>query len=101
MQRVIMCYMYCNYQRKHFSPFVLSVDGMIGKEALVVLATLSLIMAVKMEESILRVKGWVNGRIKIAVTRSYSWIIRGYWVPSLLWTQEPDWESGLGLVFVQ
>ena len=28
-------------QQKHFPPFVLSVDGIMGKEAQVVLATLS------------------------------------------------------------
>ena len=32
---------HCNDQRKHFSPFVLSADGMLGREALVVLAELS------------------------------------------------------------
>ena len=32
---------HCHEQRKYFSLFVLSVDGMIGKEALVVLTNLS------------------------------------------------------------
>ena len=31
---------HCNDQGKHFSPFVISLGGMIGKEALAVLAQL-------------------------------------------------------------
>ena len=64
-------------QRKHFSPFVLSVNGMLGREALVVLADLSRIMAAKIDEPILHVQGWINGHITNAVARSYSCMIRG------------------------
>ena len=35
----------CHYQQKHFTLFVLSVDGMLGREALVVLSQLSRFMA--------------------------------------------------------
>ena len=62
----------CYDQQRHFSPFVLSVDGVMGKEALVVLALLSQLMATKMDEPILHVTGWVNGRIVIKFSRSYS-----------------------------
>ena len=41
---------HCNNQRKHFSPFVLSVDGMLGREDLVVLLQLSQVIPEKMEE---------------------------------------------------
>ena len=40
---------HCHEKRKHFSPFVISVDGMLGKEALVVLANLSRLTAEKMD----------------------------------------------------
>ena len=43
---------------------------MIGKETLVLLANLSQLMTVKMEEPILHVQGWVKGRIIIVVMRS-------------------------------
>ena len=49
--------------RKHFSPFVLSVYGMIGKEALVVHTNMSQLMATKLEEPLSHIRGWVNGRI--------------------------------------
>ena len=57
----------CYNQRRHFSLFVLSVDGMMGKEALVVLATLSQVMTAKTDEPILHVTGCVNRLITIAV----------------------------------
>ena len=41
-----------NKQKKYFSPFLLSVYGIIGKEALVVINNLSRIMAEKIEEPI-------------------------------------------------
>ena len=75
-------------------PFVLSVDGMMIKEALVVLTTLSQLMAVK-------ITGWVNRRIAIAVARSYSRVLRGARAPSPLWTREPEWASGSGLGLAQ
>ena len=40
---------------------------MIGKEALVVLATLSRLMDAKIDEPILHITGWVNDQIKIVV----------------------------------
>ena len=38
---------HCHDQWKHFSPFVLSLDGMQGREALVVISQLSQFMAEK------------------------------------------------------
>ena len=73
---------------RHFSPFVLSVDGMMGKDALVVLSTLSLLMATKLDEHISHVTGWVNSRIKIAVSRSYYRVLYGARYLSLLQTRE-------------
>ena len=72
---------------------------MLGREALVVLAQLSRTMAAKMDEPISHVRGWINDRIAIAVERSYSRMIHGARLPSLLRDREPDWdpESGIGL----
>ena len=62
---------HCYIQRKQFYPFSLSVDGIMGQEAHFVLATLSQLMAVKTDEPILNVEGWVTGWIEIAVLRLY------------------------------
>ena len=45
----------CYDQRRKFPPFVLSVEIMTGKEALVILATLIQLMAAKIDEPILHV----------------------------------------------
>ena len=90
---------HCHDRRIHFSLFSLSVDGMLGKEALVVLTNLSQLVAEKLEEPISHLRGWFNGRISIAVVRLYSLMIRGACLPVPLRDREPDWDSvsGLGL----
>ena len=90
---------HCNNQQRHFSPFVLSVDRMLVREALVILAQLSRTMAEKREEPLSQVRGWVNGQIAIAVARSYSRMIRRAQLPSPLLESDHDWdlESGIGL----
>ena len=73
----------------------------MGKEALVVLTTLSRVMAAKMDKPISHVTGWVNGRVIIAVERSYSRVLRGSQYPSTLRTWEPAWALGSGLGLAQ
>ena len=80
-----------------FSPFVLSVEGILGSESLVVLSQLGRVMAAKRAQPLLQVQGWVNSRIAIAVTRSYSQMIRGAQLPSTLWEREPGLEPELGI----
>ena len=92
---------HCHKQLKHFSLFVLSIDGMIGKEALVLLTSLSQLMAEKMDKSISHASGWINGRIKIAATRSYSHRIHIFCLPSPLWDWDLDWDPGLGIGLAQ
>ena len=62
----------CYEKRKHFSPFYLSVDGTLGKEALVVLTNLIRIVAKKLEEPLSQVCGWFNSQIVTVVVRQYS-----------------------------
>ena len=63
------------------------------------LSQLIQIMVEKMEEPLSQVRKWVNGRIAIAVARSYSRMIRGARLPSPLWEWDPGWdpESGIRL----
>ena len=63
---------------------------MLGREALAVLYQFSLFMAEKREEPLSQVQGWVNGRIEIAVTRSYLRMIRGAQLPFPQGTGEPS-----------
>ena len=48
------------------------MDGMMGKQALVILATLSRLVAEKMDKPFLHITGWVNGRIVIAVENCHT-----------------------------
>ena len=63
--------------KEAFSPFSISVDGMMGKDLLVVLATLIQIMATKIDEHIPHVTVWFNGWIVIEFARLYSRLLRG------------------------
>ena len=80
------------------SPFVLSVDGRIGKETLFVLANFSRLMAAKWRNHV-----WdcTNGRIANTVARSYSHTIFGARLSSTLQDRDPDRESSSGLGLVQ
>ena len=86
-------------KQKHFSPFVLPVNGILGREDVLVLSPLIQVMAEKRENPLLQVQGWVNGLIAIAVARSYSQMIHGARLPSTLRERDLDWdlESGIGL----
>ena len=48
---------HCHKEQKHFSPFVISVEGILGKEALVVLSQLSRVMAEIISEPLLKLQG--------------------------------------------
>ena len=92
---------HCHEQRKCFLPFVLYVDGMLGREALVVLANFSRLVAEKIDEPISHVQGWINGRITIAFARSYSQIIHRDRLPSPLQDWDPEWYPASGLRLAQ
>ena len=77
-------------QWTHFYPFVTSIDIIRVIEALVVLVSLSQLMAAKMEEHILYMCGWVNGQILIVVTRLYSCMIHVDHLPSPLQDRDTD-----------
>ena len=87
---------HCNYQQKLYSSFFISSDIMIGRESLVVLAQ---VMSAKRDEPLSHEWEWVNGRIKIAVARSYSHMIYKARLRIPLWERDPDWDpkSGIGL----
>ena len=51
----------CHYQRKHISLLILSIYGMLWREALVVLVNFSRLMVAKMDKPISHVHGWING----------------------------------------
>ena len=90
----------CLEQRRHFSPFVVSTDGLLGKEAKILLKKLSLRLAEKWEKPYSEVCGFVNARMSIAIVRATHLCLRGSRIPtSKMCNRLPQWEdkAGLGL----
>ena len=77
----------CLEQRRHFSPFVVSTDCLLGKEAKMMLKKLSARLAEKWEKPCSEVCGHVNARMSIVIVRATHLCIRGSLVPGPLPTQ--------------
>jgi hypothetical protein len=60
----------CLGQRRHFTPFVVSTDGLLGREAKILLKKLSALLAAKWEKPYSQVCGYVNARMSIAIVRA-------------------------------
>ena len=78
-----------------------SVDGMLGREAMVALKNLSLLMTAKMDEPILYVRGWIISQIAIGVARLYSRMTHRARIPRPRRNQDQDWDLTLGLGLAQ
>ena len=90
----------CLEQRRHFTPFVVSTDGLIGKEAKTFLKKLSTLLAEKWEKPYSVVCGYVNAQMSIAIVRATHLCLRGSRIPtSKMSDRRPQWEdkAGLGL----
>jgi hypothetical protein len=89
----------CLAQRKHFTPFVVSTDGLLGREATELLKRLSLRLADKWQRPYSVVRGFVNARISIAICRATHLCLRGSRVSLSKTSRRPLWEdrAGLGL----
>jgi hypothetical protein len=88
----------CLDQRRHFSPFVVSTDGLLGKEAKTLLKKLSSVLSVKWGKPYSEVCGYVNARMSIAIVRATHLCLRGSRVPaSRMSNRRPQWEDKAGL----
>jgi hypothetical protein len=88
----------CLDQRRHFSPFVVSTDGLLGKEAKTLLKKLSCVLSEKWGKPYSEVCGYVNARMSIAIVRATHLCLRGSRVPtSRMSNRRPQWEDKAGL----
>ena len=87
----------CLAQRRHFSPFVASCDGLLGKEADRLLKRLSLRIAEKSGKTYSRVCGIVRARLSIAIVRATHLCLRGSRIPTTSMSCRPSWLDGAGL----
>jgi hypothetical protein len=92
----------CLERRRHFTPFVVSADGMIGKEAKVMMKRLSALLAEKWQKPYSEVCGYVNARMSIAIVRATHLCLRGSRIPaSRISTRRVQWEDSAGLGLFQ
>jgi hypothetical protein len=90
----------CLKQRRHFSPFVASTDGLLGKESQTLLKKLSALLAEKWEKPYSETCGYVNAQMSIAMVRATHLCLRGSRIPtSQMSNRRPQWgdKAGLGL----
>jgi len=57
----------CENQRRHFTPFVVSTDGMLGFEARAFLKRLAKLLAEEWEKPYPTLRGFINARMSIAL----------------------------------
>jgi hypothetical protein len=86
----------CLERRRHFTPLVFSVDGMMGKEARAASRRVSSLLAAKWNQPYSQVCGYVNTRQALALVRSTSLCLRGSREASAR-IRAPAWENGAGL----
>ena len=92
----------CLKQRKSFTPFVVSIDGMFGTEAKALLKNIAFIMSEKWDLTYSQVRGYLNSKISISILRAVHRCIRCSRVPTTricrdhLMNERP-WEDGAGL----
>ena len=88
----------CLQQRRHFSPFFASVDGLLWVETTETLKRLASRLATQWKEPYSKTCGYVKSRIAITLVRTTHRYIRGSQVTAhRINVQRPQWEDGTGI----
>ena len=87
----------CENQRRQFTPFVVSTDGMFGFEARAFLKRLAKLLAEEWEKLYSTVRGFINARMSIALVRATNRCIRDSRIPTSNMPNRFRWEGGAGL----
>jgi hypothetical protein len=88
----------CLEQRRHFTPFVCYVDGMLGREATTFSKRLAAKLATKWQRPYSAVCGYINARLSIATVRATHLCLQGSRVPvHKISVRRPQWEDRAGL----
>jgi hypothetical protein len=93
----------CLEQRRHFStPFVCSVDGLLGREASTFAKCLASKLAQKWKRSYSQTCGYVTAHLSISIIRATHMCLRGSPIPtSRISARFPQWEDGAGLALFE
>jgi len=87
----------CQNQRRHFTPFVVSTDGIFGFETWAFLKRLAKLLAEEWKKPYPTGRGFINARMSIALVRVTNWCIRGSRIPASNMSTRSRWEGGAGL----
>ena len=91
----------CLEQRRHFTPFVASTDGLLDREASALLKRLALKLSDKWQRPYSVVAGYLNARMSVSIVRATHSCLRGSRVPSSRMSKFlPQFEDGAGLGLV-
>ena len=91
----------CQDQRRHFTPFVVSCDGLLGKEAQALLRNLAERLSKKTGKVYSETCGFLRARLSIATVRSVHLCLRGSRIPTSHMSCHPKLEDGAGLSLFQ
>lgn len=86
----------CEEQRRHFTPLVFSVDGLMGAQATAATKRLASTLAFKWNRSYSEVCGYVRSRLSISLVRSMTRCLRIPRDPNAR-AVRPNWDGGSGL----
>ena len=86
----------CLQQRRTFTPFVVSSDGLLGREAKSLIKQLSVLLTEKWNKPYSVVCGIIRSRISIAIVRASHQCIRGSRIPARSMSKQIQWEDGGG-----
>jgi hypothetical protein len=84
----------CLDQWCHFTPFVVSVDGLVGNDAMTVIKTLTEDQAQNTDKLYSHLCGFLWARLSIVIVRASHMCLQGYRVPiSHMSTRGPQWDD--------
>ena len=87
----------CLAQCRHFSPFILSVDGLLGHEADCFLKRIASRLSRKWRQPYSVTCNHVRLRVNIAAIRATHLCLRGSRIPPSRISKRPAWEDSAGL----
>jgi hypothetical protein len=92
----------CLDQRHHLTPFTVSVDGLIGKEANTVLKVLAVRTTTKAGKMYANIIGYTRACLSIAIVRATHVCLRGSIVlTSGMSNIRPHWEDTAGMTLIK
>ena len=83
-------------RRASFTPFVVSVDGVMGREASSVCSRISEVLSIRMQRPYSHIMGWLRASLSFLIVRATSWWLRG---SRMKWRTSYALEDGVGLPY--